>query len=292
MNGLYRHKKGNVYKVICVAKHSETLEEFVIYQDVNDKQKVWARPIDMFLEKDRFTKISRQKATAKDFITKYHFPNIEFSSNIPNLIKSGGGFSKSVKAMITLLTKRELVDNSTFENLENDDDLERFIFEKVRTFKPYDNLEEIFHLIQIWGGSTGRVIYVAKNKFNWGNIEHQYQRLVDICMSVHEVNDTTISLLVDAVSKFDASVQNIGVSFITKHTRYWLHKTLGDNTLPIYDSIMANYVMQKKMPSIKHLAEYWNAMMKKATDLNITLNSLERQTFIYAYEFIRQKEIR
>ena len=291
MNGFYQHKKGNIYKVICVAKHSETLEEFVIYQDVNDKQKVWARPIDMFLQKDRFTKISRQKATAKDFITKYHFPNIEFSSNIPNLIKPGGGFSKSVKTMITLLTKRGIIDYSIFENLDNDDDLERLIFDKIRNFKSYDNLEDIFHLIQIWGGSAGRGIYVARNEFNWENIAHQYQRLVDVCMSVYELNKTTIPLLVDTVSEFDSSVQNIGISFITKHTRYWLYKTLGDNALPIYDSIMANYVMQKKTPSIKHLAEYWNVMIKKATEINIPLNSLERQIFIYALSFYAKKRL-
>lgn len=30
--GVYRHYKGNLYQVLCVARHSETLEEMVVYQ--------------------------------------------------------------------------------------------------------------------------------------------------------------------------------------------------------------------------------------------------------------------
>jgi hypothetical protein len=42
--------------------------------------------------------------------------------------------------------------------------------------------------------------------------------------------------------------------------------------------------MQKDIPNIRHLANYWNAMINKAKELNISLMSLERQVFIYAYE--------
>lgn len=45
---LYRHYKGNLYEVIAFAKHSETLEDLVIYQDVNNPEKVWARPASMW----------------------------------------------------------------------------------------------------------------------------------------------------------------------------------------------------------------------------------------------------
>ena len=46
--GIYRHYKGNVYEVIALAKHSETLEDMVIYRDVNACEKVWARPANMW----------------------------------------------------------------------------------------------------------------------------------------------------------------------------------------------------------------------------------------------------
>lgn len=48
--GTYQHYKGNVYKVLCVAKHSETLEDMVIYQDTTDDSKIWARPLSMWSE--------------------------------------------------------------------------------------------------------------------------------------------------------------------------------------------------------------------------------------------------
>ncbi len=50
INGVYRHYKGNIYRVLCVARHSETLEYMVIYQDTTDDSKIWARPISMWDE--------------------------------------------------------------------------------------------------------------------------------------------------------------------------------------------------------------------------------------------------
>jgi cyclomaltodextrinase / maltogenic alpha-amylase / neopullulanase len=45
--GKYQHYKGHIYDVIGIAKHSETLEELVIYKDESN---IWARPLKMFLE--------------------------------------------------------------------------------------------------------------------------------------------------------------------------------------------------------------------------------------------------
>lgn len=50
--GTYRHHKGNLYRVIGVAKHSETLEELVVYEALyeNPESKLWVRPKRMFSE--------------------------------------------------------------------------------------------------------------------------------------------------------------------------------------------------------------------------------------------------
>jgi len=51
--GIYKHSKtGNLYKVHFVAKHSETLEDMVVYEALyeNDKSKYWVRPANMFNE--------------------------------------------------------------------------------------------------------------------------------------------------------------------------------------------------------------------------------------------------
>ena len=45
----YRHFKGNLYKVIGFAKHSETLEDMVIYSPLKTGDS-WVRPISMWNE--------------------------------------------------------------------------------------------------------------------------------------------------------------------------------------------------------------------------------------------------
>lgn len=46
----FRHFKGNIYEVIAVATHTETLDKLVIYKRV-DCEKVFARPYEMFISK-------------------------------------------------------------------------------------------------------------------------------------------------------------------------------------------------------------------------------------------------
>ena len=46
---IYRHYKGNVYKIIAIAKHSETLEDMIVYSSLDDN-KTWVRPYSMWNE--------------------------------------------------------------------------------------------------------------------------------------------------------------------------------------------------------------------------------------------------
>lgn len=50
--GKYKHYKGNNYEVIGVARHSETLEELVVYKALYQEEgkNLWVRPATMFLE--------------------------------------------------------------------------------------------------------------------------------------------------------------------------------------------------------------------------------------------------
>lgn len=63
--GRYRHFKGNEYELLFVARHSETLEEMVVYRALYGERGLWVRPASMWnetVERDgktykRFTKI-------------------------------------------------------------------------------------------------------------------------------------------------------------------------------------------------------------------------------------------
>lgn len=48
--GRYRHFKGKEYEVLAVAKHSETLEEMVVYRALYGEYGYWVRPLSMFGE--------------------------------------------------------------------------------------------------------------------------------------------------------------------------------------------------------------------------------------------------
>ena len=70
MEEYYRHFKGNVYRVLHIAKHSETLEDIVVYQAMYGERGIWVRPKAMFeevIERDgkafrRFFPISAEEA--------------------------------------------------------------------------------------------------------------------------------------------------------------------------------------------------------------------------------------
>lgn len=48
--GVYEHYKGNQYRVVGVARHSETLEELVVYEALYGDHGLFVRPLGMFLE--------------------------------------------------------------------------------------------------------------------------------------------------------------------------------------------------------------------------------------------------
>ena len=50
MAQIYRHYKGKEYELVSIAKHSETLEEYVVYKALYGNKDYWIRPKNMFFE--------------------------------------------------------------------------------------------------------------------------------------------------------------------------------------------------------------------------------------------------
>ena len=48
--GIYKHYKGNLYEVIGIASHSETMEPMVVYRALYGEHGLWVRPAAMWNE--------------------------------------------------------------------------------------------------------------------------------------------------------------------------------------------------------------------------------------------------
>lgn len=48
--GLYKHYKGSEYRVLHLARHSETEEWLVVYKQCYGDESIWVRPLSMFTE--------------------------------------------------------------------------------------------------------------------------------------------------------------------------------------------------------------------------------------------------
>ncbi|WP_337415656.1 DUF1653 domain-containing protein [Anaerotignum faecicola] len=59
----YRHFKGNDYKVLALAEHTETGEECVVYQALYGEGEIYVRPLDMFaseVDRDKYPDVSKK----------------------------------------------------------------------------------------------------------------------------------------------------------------------------------------------------------------------------------------
>lgn len=79
---MYRHFKGNIYQIRCLAKHSETGEMMVVYQAMYDTFQIYVRPLDMFMEEvdhDKYPDVKQQ----------YRFELLQDTDNIaePDVVR-------------------------------------------------------------------------------------------------------------------------------------------------------------------------------------------------------------
>ena len=185
-----------------------------------------------------------------------------------------------IKVMVNLLSDKGFC-REWIDGIDNANALEVEIFKLIEKYGgTRDERLHIFHLIQIWGGFSGRNVYLnPQNGFDWNAIDLHYKNLIDECRKVKDHSEDSREKVLRAIKLFNKSVKHIGVPFITKHVRFWLYDHTGDRMLPIYDSVMSSKYMNQKTISYKGLKAYWDKMVVEAEGNGISLAECERRLY-------------
>ena len=97
--GVYRHFKGNYYRVIAIARHSESLEPVVVYRALYGDGGIWVRPAEMWTET-----VEREGRTCRRFQLLSPEERVAFYEQIyDELVAVSGGFSEEQQRKLLLL---------------------------------------------------------------------------------------------------------------------------------------------------------------------------------------------
>lgn len=235
---------------------------------------------------------------------KYINGSLNKKSNTVFVPSLGSDATKSIKSMRTTIIKGGFKDSIEAYCPENPSSIDvkqliKTIDLKVTALdiNNLKDLENIFHLIHLWGGKAGRGLYQIKRGGFEANIKDItiYKKLAKAAVSFKHIED-----LIEEISEFERNTREISVAFITKHTRFFSALNKNYQCIPIYDSVMSENYMLKfneksnqykailrptsaKTPSGREeLAFYWNAMIGLSQEYKITLKDLERILFVSA----------
>ena len=216
-----------------------------------------------------------------------NFPDIDYQESYPSLKNDLIENNKSVKSMRTILVNsgfHKSILNQKGLEFKDLSELEKYLFSTINSIRNIkdDELIDIFHKIQYWGGNQGMRIYVKRGGFDENFDIEIYRKFVERCLNFEKDGDW-----VQTVSKwtFESHMFGFNISFSTKHVRFWLYNKLKDYTLPIFDNIIRSGFNNIQCNDLKNNREnlefYWKQMIEKSIKEGITLNQLERLLFNY-----------
>lgn len=136
-----------------------------------------------------------------------------------------------------------------------------------------DRIAGVFHRIQLWGGKTGRYIYVKAGGFAENFDGKAYDTLARAAASGRAAVDK-----VAEIRRASDGIGQLGVSFATKHANFWSWAA-GAPCLPIYDRLIARGCFGHTGSDWRHYGRYVAEMTLHAKNAGIEVATLERIAF-------------
>ena len=136
---LYKHFKGNLYRIVTIARHSESEEELVIYQALYGDYQVYARPLAMFSEP-----VDKEKYP--DVLQEYRFEKVSalvepVREDVPAENGECAGNSKVAQASVE--AEETTTDSMTDVSCEEEFQLDPMVLE----FLDADSYEERLNIL-------------------------------------------------------------------------------------------------------------------------------------------------
>lgn len=171
---IYKHFKGNMYRIITIALHSETGEELVIYQALYGEYQVYARPLSMFSEpvdKEKYPQATQ----------KYRFEKVTALVQ-PVMADEEIMAEKSVEESATLHVSEESDTNAEKELTETSCEEKYEIDPMVLEFLDADSYEERLNILaglhhRITNEMITTMSLSVDLEIDDGDVEERYEEL-------------------------------------------------------------------------------------------------------------------
>jgi hypothetical protein len=175
---------------------------------------------------------------------------------IHSLLK-GRGFGNLLDEILPFYNPKE-VDYSYFQAIEN------YITTNISKYINTNNDEDlinIFHAIQFWGGSEARGIYVMGDKsFELNFNINDYRNLFSFCKQPEK-----LKIINYCKNRESRKIKQFATSFITKHvkffTRYFHSKNNPELVLPVFDRNICEIMFDSTCPD-KFISHYYDYLPK------------------------------